>query len=75
MDITALAAVKNAQAYANRQTFFNNVTDFFATLGESEREKSITLKQRQTARRKDRLENLREQTRSEAIRRRQRNQR
>lgn len=75
MTITVSAAVKNAQQYANRRTLFNNVTDFFATLGESERDKSRILQKRQTVRRNARLENLREQKKSEAIRRRRRSRR
>jgi hypothetical protein len=40
---------------ANRQTFLNNSTDFFATVGKTERDKKEILQERRTIRREVRL--------------------
>ena len=40
-----------------RQTTFNNITDFFATLGKSPRESSIIKKERRSDRKQQRLKN------------------
>lgn len=67
----AQAQIRDVQAYANRQTFFNDVTDYFATLGKSDREKAIVEQKRHVARRKARLDAIREQNKKRAKRRRQ----
>ena len=55
------ARVKDIQAYAGRRTWFNNVTDSLATLGESKGQKTVTKAMRQAARRKARLEKLQQE--------------
>jgi hypothetical protein len=67
----AQAQMRDVQAYANRQTFFNDVTDYFATLGKSGKEKAIIEQKRHVARRKARLDEAREQNKKRATRRRQ----
>ncbi len=67
----AQAQVRDVQSYANRQTFLNDVTDYFATLGKSDREKAIIEQKRHVARRKARLEQVREQNKERAMRRRE----
>ena len=44
---------------ADRQTFLNNVTDTFTTIGKSENEKKQIIKERQAVRREERLRNER----------------
>jgi len=41
---------------ANRQTFFNNTTDYFATIGKDGRDKKEILNERRTTRRQARLQ-------------------
>jgi len=53
------ASSQNVQAYIERQTFFNNTTDFFATLGKSKSAKVRIKKNRRWARRKARLKQIR----------------
>ena len=39
----------------NRQTFFNKITDYFATAGKSEQEKNLIISERKQWRKKSRL--------------------
>ena len=50
-------AVQADSSTANRQTVFNNTTDFVATLGQNPQEKKEILKDRREIRREARLKN------------------
>ena len=49
----------------DRQTFINNVTDFFSTIGQSKKDKEDTVKERKAIRREDRLRNQMRQKKNE----------
>ena len=53
------------EATVNRQTTFNNVTDFFATLGKSDNEKRRIKRQRKMQRKKARLHDALDNSRGE----------
>ena len=63
------AGRKSTLSGVDRQTLFNNVTDSLATLGKSPQQKSAIKKMRHAARRKARLEKLREENHQRIIRR------
>jgi hypothetical protein len=59
---------------ANRQTVFNDTTDFFATLGTSGRDKQEVLKERRDLRREARLQDEERRKRAETRKRMKRQQ-
>ena len=68
-DIIVLAATSNEQAYIERRTIFNNITDYFAAIGKSKRKKITIKRARWLARRKARLRKIREQNKKNYSRR------
>ena len=60
VNTTVSAATSNEQAYIERQTFFNNITDALATIGKSKKERITIKRARWLARRKARLIKIRE---------------
>lgn len=52
-------------ATANRQTAFNNVTDYLATLGQSEQDKKVIVKDRRETRREARIKSAARQKKAQ----------
>ncbi|MFH1360677.1 MAG: hypothetical protein ABIJ41_06525 [Candidatus Omnitrophota bacterium] len=65
--LQAFASPKDSQEYLERQTIFNNVTDFFATIGESKEKRIVIKRAKWLARRKARLKKAREEQRKSEI--------
>jgi len=61
--LQAFASPKDSQENLERQTIFNNITDYFATIGKPEQEKIIIKRARWLKRRKARLKKAREEQR------------
>ena len=57
----ALASPNETNRVADRQTFFNDISDYFATIGKTENEKKEIIFKRRDERRKKRLENIENQ--------------
>ncbi len=56
------------QKTVNRQTLLNDITDYFATVGESDLKKASIIKERKDLRRVNRLKKLSRQKSQEALR-------